>query len=63
MTKSNYWNDRKALQRVRYGDMTHKKIRRAYYKEYKRMLLEVENLMGNLYDKITTEGHVPSATE
>lgn len=63
MAKSNYWNDRKALQRVRYGDMAHKKIRRAYYKEYKRMLLEVENLMGNLYDKITTEGHVPSANE
>lgn len=57
-----YWAERLQDQLVNYGDMTHKQIRRKYYKEYKAMLLEVEHLMSDLYQKITING-TPSANE
>lgn len=58
----NYWQQREAEQRIKYGDLTHKQIRREYYFEYKRMLKEVTNLMENLYQKITVNGN-PTANE
>lgn len=58
----NYWQKREAEQRIKYGDLTHKQIRKKSAKLYKRKLSEVEHLMKDLYDQILVDG-TPSANE